>query len=114
MISASARSIWSRSLTASASTHPPASLHARILASVGEYETEVRAERVRADQAAARAKGKTWGGSKPGRFFKVTPEQIDAIRKTVDEGQKISRVVRIAGLSPPNGVSRVRLGEPRG
>jgi len=42
------------------------------------------------------------------------PEQIDAIRKMVDEGQKISRVVRIAGLSPPNGVSRVRLGEPRG
>ena len=80
---------------------PAGRLHARILASVAEYETEVRAERVRAGQAAARAKGKTWGGSKPGRFLKVTPEQIEAIRKMVDEGQKISRVARITGLSRP-------------
>ena len=83
---------------------PAGRLHARILASVAEYETEVRAERVRAGQAAARAKGKTWGGSKPGRFFKVTPEQIDAIRKMVDEGQKISRIARITGLVAADGV----------
>ena len=38
----------------------------RILASVAEYETEVRAERVAAGQAVARRKGKTWGGSKKG------------------------------------------------
>ena len=38
--------------------------HARILASVAEYETEVRAERVAAGQAVARRKGKKWGGSK--------------------------------------------------
>ena len=74
---------------------PAGRLHARILASVAEYETEVRAERVRAGQAAARAKGKTWGGSKPGRFFKVTPDQITAIRKMVDEGQNIARIARI-------------------
>lgn len=45
---------------------PAGRLHARILASVAEYETEVRAERVAAGQAVARRKGKKWGGSKPG------------------------------------------------
>src|ERR1051325_2196551 len=45
---------------------PAGRLHARILASVAEYETEVRAERVRAGQAVARARGKRWGGRKKG------------------------------------------------
>jgi DNA invertase Pin-like site-specific DNA recombinase len=80
---------------------PAGRLHARILACVAEYETEVRAERVRAGQAAARAKGKTWGGSKPGRFFKVTPDQVTAIVKLGNEGQKIARIARITGLSRP-------------
>ena len=80
---------------------PAGRLHARILASVAEYETEVRAERVRAGQAAARAKGKRWGGSKPGRFLKVTPDQVTAIRKLAGEGQKIARIARITGLSRP-------------
>ena len=43
---------------------PAGRLHARILASVAEYETEIRAERVAAGQAAARRNGKTWGGSR--------------------------------------------------
>jgi DNA invertase Pin-like site-specific DNA recombinase len=41
-------------------------LMANVLASVAQYETEVRAERVRAGQQAARRRGVTWGGSKPG------------------------------------------------
>ena len=41
-------------------------LMANVLASVAQYETEVRAERVRAGQQAARKRGFTWGGSKPG------------------------------------------------
>ena len=41
---------------------PAGRLHARILASVAEYETEVRAERVAAGQAVARRKGKKWAG----------------------------------------------------
>ncbi len=43
---------------------PAGRLHARILASVAEYETEIRAERVRAGQAIARARGKRWGGAR--------------------------------------------------
>lgn len=39
-------------------------LMANVLASVGQYETEVRAQRVRAGQQAARRNGAKWGGSK--------------------------------------------------
>ena len=51
---------------------PAGRLHARILALVAEYETEVRAERVAAGQAAvARRKGKKWGASKKGWRWKA-------------------------------------------
>jgi hypothetical protein len=43
---------------------------AHVLASVAEFELEVRRERTHAGQAAARAKGKRWGGSKKGRALK--------------------------------------------
>ena len=78
---------------------PSGRLHARILASVAEFETEVRAERVRAGQAAAKAKGKRWGGSKPGRLLKVTPEQVKAITTMVQAGEKIATVARVTSLS---------------
>ncbi len=80
---------------------PSGRLHARILASVAEFETEVRAERIRAGQAAARAKGKRWGGSKPGRYVKVTPAQVRAITRMVNRGEHITKVARITGLSRP-------------
>jgi len=66
---------------------------------VAEYENEVRSERIRAGQAAARAKGVTWGGSTEGRYLKVTREQERHILKLVDKGEKIARVARITGLS---------------
>ncbi len=37
-------------------------LQAHVLASLAQYETEIRGERVRAGQAVARANGKRWGG----------------------------------------------------
>jgi len=80
---------------------PAGRLHARILASVAEYETEVRAERVRAGQAAARANGKRWGGSEPGRYLKVTPDQERAILDMAARGEKVARIARITGLSRP-------------
>jgi len=80
---------------------PAGRLHARILASVAEYENEVRSERIRAGQAAARAKGKTWGGVPQGMYFKVTPDQEKAILEMIANGQKIARVARITGLSRP-------------
>jgi DNA invertase Pin-like site-specific DNA recombinase len=78
---------------------PAGRLHARILASVAEYETEVRAERVMAGQAAARANGKRWGGSDRGRLVKVTEEQRDMILKS--KGESIAKLSRTLGLSRP-------------
>jgi len=80
---------------------PAGRLHARILASVAEYETEVRAERVAAGQAVARRKGKTWGGSKPGWRWKVTDEQVVAVQEMKAAGRKVARIARVTGLSRP-------------
>src|SRR5664279_1250858 len=80
---------------------PAGRLHARILASVAEYETEVRAERVAAGQAVARKKGKKWGGSKKGWRWRVTDEQLVAIREMRGAGKKITQIARITGLSRP-------------
>jgi DNA invertase Pin-like site-specific DNA recombinase len=80
---------------------PAGRLHARILASVAEYETEVRAERVAAGQAVARRKGKRWGGSKKGWRWRVTDDQLVAIREMKTVGKKITAIARITGLSRP-------------
>ena len=80
---------------------PAGRLHARILASVAEYESEVRAERVCAGQAAAKARGKRWGGSKPGWYAKVTPDQERAILDMLANGEKVARIARITSLSRP-------------
>jgi DNA invertase Pin-like site-specific DNA recombinase len=80
---------------------PAGRLHARILASVAEYETEVRAERVAAGQAVARKKGKKWGGSKRGWRWKVSDEQLTAIQEMKADGKKIAHIARVTGLSRP-------------
>ena len=80
---------------------PAGRLHARILASVAEYETEVRAERVAAGQAVARRKGKKWGGSKKGWRWKVSDDQLTAIHEMRTAGKKITQIARVTGLSRP-------------
>jgi DNA invertase Pin-like site-specific DNA recombinase len=76
-------------------------LMANVLASVAQYETEIRSERVQAGQAVARAKGKTWGGMEPGRRIKVTPEQESIVQRLKGEGSKIAAIARATGLSRP-------------
>ena len=76
-------------------------LHARILASVAEFENEVRSERIRAGQAAAKDRGVKWGGSEKGWTYKVTHDQEKAILKMIKEGVKKSKIARITGLSRP-------------
>lgn len=80
---------------------PAGRLMANVLASVAAYETEVRGERVAAGQAAARANGKRWGGSKRGVRKKVTPTQERAIRRMRDDGEPIAAIARAVGLSRP-------------
>ena len=86
-------------------TTPSGRLMAGVLASVASYENEVRSERIVAGQAAARAEGKQWGGSKQGRRIKVSNEQIETILRLHKEGGKSGQVASIAratGLSRPS------------
>lgn len=80
---------------------PAGRLMANVLASVAAYETEVRAERILAGQAAARAAGKRWGGSAKGRRLKVTVEQVALIRQLRADGRPIAAIARATGLSRP-------------
>lgn len=78
---------------------PAGRLLANVLASVAQYETEVRAERQRAGIAAAQARGQTWGGSKKGRVIKVTTEVTEAVRDLAQRGYKKARIARMVHLS---------------
>ena len=80
---------------------PAGRLHACILASVAEYETEIRRERVVAGQQVARRKGKTWGGSEKGWRWKVSDEQVTAIKELKAARTPIAKIARITGLSRP-------------
>ncbi len=80
---------------------PAGRLMANVLASVAQYETEVRAERVLAGLAVARAKGKRLGGSMKGRRITVTQEQVDSVKRHHREGMKPARIARAVGLSRP-------------
>ncbi len=74
-------------------------LIANVLASVAAYETELRGERVRSGQAAARAAGKRWGGSKKGQRKKVSEEQAQLILSMKASGEKVAKIARVMGLS---------------
>jgi DNA invertase Pin-like site-specific DNA recombinase len=80
---------------------PAGRLMANVLASVAQFETEVRAERVLAGQAAARAAGKVWGGSEKGRRLKVTDDQVKVIQRMAGEGSKVAAIARATGLTRP-------------
>jgi len=80
---------------------------ANVLASIARFETEVRAERVAAGQAAARARGIVWGGSEKGRMIKGTPEQVATIRRMKAEGTKITAIAGTIGLSRPTIYARL-------
>jgi DNA invertase Pin-like site-specific DNA recombinase len=78
---------------------PAGRLMAHVIASVAQYDTEVRRERQMAGIAAAKAKGKTWGGSKPGRALKLKPNVIKRIKEMAASGVKKTEIARALGLS---------------
>ena len=81
---------------------PAGRLMANVLASVAQYETEVRAERIVAGQAAARARGVRFGRpAGTGRPIKVTPEQEATICRLKAAGAKVAAIARTVGLSRP-------------
>jgi DNA invertase Pin-like site-specific DNA recombinase len=79
---------------------PAGRMMANVLASLAQYETELRAERVLAGQEAARAKGLRWGGSRPGRR-KATPDQMAIIRQLHAQQLSINRISKAVGLARP-------------
>ena len=80
---------------------PSGRLMANILAGIAAFETELRAERIRAGQTAARKRGVRWGGSARGRRIKVTPEQLASIQRLRLDGQRVAAIARATGLSRP-------------
>ena len=82
---------------------PAGRMLANVLASIAQFETECRAERILAGQAAARAAGKRWGGSKKGRRISVTREQVATVKRLRGEHPPvpIAAIARATGLSRP-------------
>lgn len=76
-------------------------LMANVLASVAQYDNEVRSERQAAGIAKAKAQGKKWGGSKPGQRTKVTDDKIEIIRLMKIKGKPITAISKAVGLSRP-------------
>ena len=77
---------------------------ANVLASVAQYETEVRAERIHAGLDVAKAKGVKLGrkpGEGLGKRIKVTEEQQQIIRRLHSEKKGVSFIARTTGLSRP-------------
>jgi DNA invertase Pin-like site-specific DNA recombinase len=91
---------------------PAGRLMANVLASVAQYETEVRGERVQAGQARARAAGKRWGGTKPGVRKQLKPLQERIIREMKAAGEPIARIAEAVGVSRPTVYSVLRSSPP--
>ena len=85
---------------------PAGRVVANILASLAQYETELRGERILAGIAAAKAAGKTWGGRKPGTRIKLTPEKERTIKLMGKAGETVAAIARAVDLSRPT-VSKV-------
>ncbi len=88
---------------------PSGRLMAHVLASVAAYENEVRGERIRAGQAAARAQGKRWGGSLAGTRKTVTGDQKEVALRLHTEGKPITRIAKVLGVSRPTVYSILNL-----
>jgi DNA invertase Pin-like site-specific DNA recombinase len=87
---------------------PAGRLMGHVLASVAEYETEIRAERVLAGLEVARERGVRLG--RPAGVHtpvSVTPEQVKQVKRLTAEGQGVTAISRAAGLSRPT-VYRIR------
>lgn len=80
---------------------PAGRLMAHVLASVAQYETEVRSERQAAGIAAAKAKGVRFGPAKGsgGRPPTVGAERTELVHRLRREGKPIAAIARILAVS---------------
>ncbi len=77
-----------------------------ILAGFAEYERELIGERVRAGQAKARARGKRWGGRKPGTKPKLKADVVDTIKTLVSEAERKGKRANKAAIARQLGIDR--------
>ena len=68
-----------------------------ILGSIAEFESELKSERILAGQAAAKAAGRKWGGSKPG-IRGITEDQLRQVAKLRSEGLGPTQISRACGI----------------
>jgi DNA invertase Pin-like site-specific DNA recombinase len=81
---------------------PAGRLMANVVASVAQYESEIKSENILAGLEVAKANGVKLGRpTGPGKAIKVTPEQEEAIVRLKSEGKKIAAIARTTGLSRP-------------
>jgi DNA invertase Pin-like site-specific DNA recombinase len=81
---------------------PAGRLTRNVLASVAQFETEVRSERQRAGIEAVREAngGKCpWGGRKAGVPNKGTIEKIAVVRQLREQGKSIAEIARVVGIT---------------
>lgn len=79
---------------------PAGKLLAGVLASVAQYETEVRSERQIAGIAAAKERGVTFGRPKgTGRPLRVDPATRAEVLRMKGEGRNVSEIARVTTLS---------------
>ena len=87
---------------------PAGRLNANIIASVAAYETEIRAERVKAGQEAAKARGKKWGGSKKGKRKEKISAKVNSVLALLEQGVSKAEISRSVGISIPTVYSIIR------
>jgi DNA invertase Pin-like site-specific DNA recombinase len=86
---------------------PAGRMMAGVLASLAQYETEVRGERVvagiKAKREAAEKAGRPWKkpSSKKGQHYKLTGAMIKAIQNLHADGESISQLSRTYNVSRP-------------
>lgn len=78
---------------------PAGRLLAGVLASVAQYETEVRSERQQAGIQAAIAAGKRWGRLPGTKCSRVPPEKRKAVLEHKEAGWKITDIARAVGMA---------------
>ncbi len=75
-------------------------------AGFAEYERELIGERVRAGQAKARARGKRWGGRKPGTKPRLKADVVNTIKTLVREAERNGTRVNKAAIARQLGIDR--------
>ena len=91
---------------------PAGRLMCGVLASVAQYETEVRSERSRAGQDVAREAGKHMGRPKGvSTPIKVNDDQRVIVRRLHSEGQSVASIARTVGLARGTIYGIIRAGE---